>query len=85
MTKVEIFSGQNCSYCQSAISLLKRRGITYTDYDISTDTVHREEFVRRLPRVRSIPQIFIDGEHVGGYDDLELLDTSGRLAALVNP
>ena len=53
--------------------------MTYIVYDIAADDAHREELLRRLPRSRSIPQIFINGDHIGGYDDLCLIDDSGRL------
>lgn len=82
MAKIEIFSGPNCAYCSASKSLLDLKGLAYTDYDISADDQHRQEFARRLPRARSIPQIFINGEHIGGHEDLVLLSTSGRLADL---
>ena len=75
---VEVFSGPNCNYCKRAKELLDRKGVVYTDLDISLPE-HRDEFVRRLPRARAIPQIFINGEHIGGSEDLELLDQDGRL------
>lgn len=79
VARIEIFSGPDCVYCASAKRLLDRRGMTYIDYDIAADDAHREELLRRLPRSRSIPQIFINGEHIGGYEDLCLIDGSGRL------
>ena len=79
---IEVFSGPNCSYCKRAKQLLVQKGVAFTDLDISLPE-HRIEFVRRLPRARAIPQIFIDGEHVGGCEDLELLDRAGRLDAMV--
>jgi glutaredoxin 3 len=82
MADIEIFSGQNCGYCVAAKKLLEIKGLAYTDYDISVDQKHRQEYTRRLPRARAIPQIFIDGDHIGGYEDLVLLNTSGRLAKL---
>ncbi len=83
MAKVEIFSGPNCSYCARAKALLEERGIAYTDRDIAGDPANRDELVRRLPRAKVIPQIFIDGAHIGGYEDLCLLDERGRLDELV--
>lgn len=80
MHKIEIFSGQNCSYCASAKALLRTKGLAFTDYDISADEGHLAEYSRRLPRARSIPQIFIDGDHIGDYEDLLILDKSGDLA-----
>ncbi len=79
---VEVFSGPNCNYCKRAKELLDQKGVAFTDLDISAPE-HRDEFVRRLPRARAIPQIFIDGEHIGGCEDLELLDQDGRLDAMV--
>lgn len=79
---VEVFSGPNCSYCQRAKEFLERKGVAYTDYDISQPE-HRDELARRVPRARAIPQIFISGEHIGGSEDLELLDGDGRLDRLL--
>lgn len=79
---VEVFSGPNCGYCERAKQLLARRGIDYVDLDISQPE-HRDEFARRLPRARAIPQIFVNGEHIGGSDDLEILDGDGRLEAML--
>lgn len=83
VAKIEIFSGPNCGFCASAKRLLDQRGLTYIDLDIAAYDTHREELLRRLPRSRSIPQIFINGEHIGGYDDLCLIDSSGRLRDMI--
>ena len=69
--RIEMFTGPGCSYCEAAKSLLLRRQLAFTERDVSDPAV-LVEFRERLPRVRSIPQIFIDGEHIGGYEDLEL-------------
>ena len=71
MKDIEIFTGPGCGYCEAAKTLLKRRGLSYTERDVSEPAV-LVEFSERLPRVKSIPQIFIYGEHIGGYEDLEL-------------
>jgi glutaredoxin 3 len=83
MAVVEIFSSPQCSYCIRAKELLTARGAAFTDLDISTPG-QRDEFVRRLPRARSVPQIFIDGLHVGGFEDLEILQHNGRLDELLS-
>ncbi len=57
---VEVFSGPNCNYCKRAKELLDQKGVAFTDLDISAPE-HRDEFVRRLPRARAIPQIVING------------------------
>ena len=82
MAKIEIFSAPNCGYCQRAKALLDRKGLTYRELDIAADPVQLEELRRRLPRSKAIPQIFIDGDHIGGYEDLCLLDERGKLDAL---
>ena len=84
MVKIEIFSGPQCGYCESAKRLLDQRGLVYLDYDISADDSNRNELLRRLPRARAIPQIFIDGEHIGGYEDLRLIDETGRLQTMTS-
>ena len=68
--EVVIFTGPGCSYCDKAKALLKEHELAYCERDIS-ETEGIREFRERLPRVKSIPQIFIDGEHIGGYDDLQ--------------
>ncbi len=83
MAKIEIFSSPNCGYCEQAKALLDGKGWAYEDLDIAGEAGYRDELLRRLPRVRSLPQIFIAGEHIGGYEDLRLLDKQGRLDALV--
>ena len=84
MAKIEIFSGPECGYCESAKRLLDQRGLAYIDYDITADDSHRNELLRRLPRARAIPQIFIYGEHIGGYEDLRLIDETGRLQTMTS-
>ena len=69
MAKVEIFTGPGCDYCVAAKQLLVKRNLSFTERDVSRSDV-RAELQRRLPRARTIPQIFIDGIHVGGYEDL---------------
>ncbi len=80
---IEVFSGPNCNYCKRAKALLESKGAAYTDFDISQPE-HRDEFVRRLPRARAIPQIFIDGEWIGGCEDLEMLNEDGRLDKMLS-
>ena len=79
---VEVFSGPNCGYCDRAKALLDRKGVAFTDLDISQPE-NREAFMRRLPRSKAVPQIFIGGEHVGGCEDLEILNDDGTLDKLL--
>ncbi len=77
MAQTEIFTGPQCAYCEQAKALMDRNQIPYIEYSIS-DPAHMQEFSRRLPRVRSIPQIFVDGEHIGNDQDLEEWVTAGH-------
>ena len=79
--KIEIFSTPQCGYCDAAKKLLDEKGLAYTNLDVMSDPAILEDFKCRLPRVKAVPQIFIDGEHIGGYEDLRLLEQAGRLAA----
>jgi len=68
---VEIFTGPNCGYCERAKALLADRGIPWRERDVGAADV-RAEMKARLPREKTIPQIFIDGEHIGGLEDLQI-------------
>ncbi len=81
MPKIEIYSGPNCGYCARAKALLDSRHLPYVDIDISVEA-NRADLLERLPRSRTIPQIFVDGQHIGGCEDLEILDRNGALARL---
>ncbi len=81
--KVEIYSSPFCGYCARAKSLLSRKGVDYVDYDVLADTARRTEMTARAGGRTTVPQIFIDGRHVGGCDDIHALDAAGRLAPLL--
>jgi glutaredoxin 3 len=81
MPKVEIYTSANCAYCVAAKNLLKHNGLDYAEVRIDTDAARRDEMVARTQR-RSVPQVFIDGRHFGGYEELAAADRSGELAAL---
>ncbi len=84
MAKIEIFSSPKCGYCDRAKALLDDLGYAYKELDVAGHAGHRIELQRRLPRVRSLPQIFVGGEHIGGYEDLQLLEDSGQLDVLLH-
>lgn len=69
MTTIEIFTGPGCRYCIAAKQLLAAHNLPFVERDVSYPEV-RDEMQRRLPHARTIPQIFVGDEHVGGYDDL---------------
>lgn len=82
MAKVEIYTSALCAYCVAAKNLLKQKGLDYAEIRIDTDPARRDEMVTRTHR-RTVPQIFIAGQHVGGYDELVAADRSGKLAAIL--
>jgi len=79
MANIEVYSGPFCPYCTRAKALLKHRGLDYTEYNVHADSGKREEMMRRTNGARTIPQIFINGRHVGGSDELHALDRRGEL------
>ncbi len=75
---IEIFTGPSCAYCAAAKALLQEKGLSFTERNISDPQV-AAEFRQRFPSVRSIPQVIADGEHIGGFEDLQMqLDQAGR-------
>lgn len=83
MAEVVIYTSAWCGYCHRAKDLLERKGVTYTEVPVDMDPAARAEMEQRSAR-HTVPQIFINTRHVGGYDDLAALDRSGRLEALLN-
>lgn len=78
MAKIEIYTTALCPYCSSAKALLKRKGVPYHETDVTFDPGKRKDMMRRSGQ-RTVPQIWIDGKHVGGCDDLYALDAEGKL------
>src|ERR1700730_4646008 len=81
MARIEIYSTLFCPYCARAKSLLEKKGVDFINIDVIEDTSKRDEMVKRSGGRQTVPQVFIDGEHVGGSDDLAALDRAGRLGA----
>lgn len=79
MPTVEIYTQPWCPYCSRAKSLLDRKKVAYTEINAPAGTPARAESQRRAGGRTSVPQIFIDGRHIGGSDDLAALDRSGGL------
>lgn len=84
MAKVEIYSLTVCPWCVQAKQYLSRQGIPFTEIKIDTDIENGRATLERLTGGdRTVPQIFIGGKHIGGYDELIALGNSGKLAGLV--
>ena len=80
MAEVEMYATMWCPYCARARALLEKKGVAFTEIDIDEEPRRRDEMIRRSGRT-SVPQIFIDGEHIGGSDELAALDRAGKLDA----
>ncbi|MFT0861287.1 glutaredoxin 3 [Ancylobacter sp. G4_0304] len=83
MTDVEIYTTFTCPYCHAAKDLLKRKGVAFSEINVTGDPVKRSTMSSRANGRTSVPQIFIGGRHVGGCDDLYALDEAGELDALL--
>ena len=81
MAEVELYTTMFCPYCARARALLERKGVAYADIDILAEPVRRGEMIRRAGGRATVPQIFINGEHIGGSDELVALDRAGELDA----
>lgn len=84
MAHIEVYSGPFCPYCVRAKMLLQKRGLAFTEYDVQRQPERREEMLARSEGARTIPQIFINGRHVGGCDELYALDKKGELESWLN-
>jgi glutaredoxin 3 len=83
MSKIELYSTAVCPYCVSAKNLLKAKGLEWTEVRIDTDPAQRDAMLTRSGGRRTVPQIFVNDQHVGGFDDLLAADRSGQLAQLL--
>jgi glutaredoxin 3 len=81
MARVEVYTTPMCPYCVAAKRLLQERGIPYVEHDVANDDALRADIVQRSGR-RTVPQIFIDGRSIGGFEELRGLDAAGELEAL---
>ena len=82
MTPVTIYTTRICPYCVAAKRLLAKRGVAYEEIDVTGDDAKRAWLVEATGR-RTVPQIFIGGASIGGYDELAALDTAGKLAPML--
>jgi glutaredoxin 3 len=81
--RVIVYSQPFCGYCSAAKRLLTAKGAAFTEIDVMAEHGRRDEMIARSGGRRTVPQIFIDGRHIGGYDDLSALDKAGELDGLL--
>lgn len=79
MKTVEIYTTPTCPYCAAAKRLLTKKGVAFTEIDVSRDADLRQAMTQRAGGRRTVPQIFIGGTPVGGSDDIHALDAAGKL------
>jgi len=84
MANVEIYTSPMCGFCHAAKRLLSAKGVSFAEVDVSAEPDRRAEMMQRANGGRTVPQIFIDNTHVGGCDDLHLLERAGKLDAMLN-
>lgn len=83
MAYTEIYFKSWCPYSQRALALLGRKGVDYKAIDLTHDADELEQEMRNRSGRTSVPQVFIDGQHIGGYDDIAALDAVGQLDPLL--
>lgn len=83
MAKIEIYTKAFCGYCARAKALLDSKGAVYEEFDLTMGGPKRAEMIQRANGRTTVPQIFIDGQHIGGSDDLAALDREGKLDPLL--
>lgn len=83
MAKIEVFTKFLCPYCSRAKALLDSKGVDYQEIDLTMDRAGFDAMIERAGGARTVPQIFIDGKHIGGSDDMAALDARGGLDVLL--
>ena len=84
MKQVEIYTTPICGFCRMAKRLLDQKGVSYTEIDVMMAPGKRDEMTKRANGGRTVPQIFIGGDHVGGCDDLYALERASRLDPMLS-
>jgi len=83
MKKVTIYTGPLCNYCEAAKRLLSRNNANYDEIDISKVDGAMDEMIKKANGKRTIPQIFFEDQHIGGYDDVRALEKENKLQNLL--
>ena len=83
MKSVTIYTGPLCNYCEAVKKLLARNSVEYKEINISTTDGAMDEMITKANGKRTIPQIFFDNQHIGGYDDVRALEKENKLQDLL--
>ena len=84
MKNITVYMGPMCSYCDAEKRLLNKKNIPYKEINIALEEGKMEEMLKKSNGMKTIPQIFIEDHHIGGYDELRALENKGELDKLIN-
>ena len=84
MKNITVYMGPMCSYCDAAKRLLNKKNIPFKEINIALEEGKMEEMLKKSNGMKTIPQIFIEDHHIGGYDELRALENKGVLDKLIN-
>ena len=83
MKNVEIYTGPVCIFCDWAKALLEKKGVSFKEIYIGDDQKKMEEMIKKANGMRTVPQIFVDGQHIGDNDKLHALERDGKLNSIL--
>lgn len=83
MPQVQIYTTNTCPFCKHAKALFDSKGVSYEEINVTGDDEARIALVKKANGMRTVPQIFIDDQHIGGFDDANALDKEGKLDPLL--
>ena len=81
MAEIEIYTSPFCGFCNAAKKLLEKKGVAYTEFDVMMNGAKRQEMIERAGGLTTVPQIFVDGEHLGDCMDMMEIDANDELDA----
>jgi glutaredoxin 3 len=83
MKNVEIYTGPLCVFCDRAKALLNKKRVSFREINLASDPNKMDEMIKKTNGMRTVPQIFVDGQHIGGNDKLQALENEGKLNSLL--
>ena len=83
MKNVEIYTGPLCAYCDRAKALLNKKRVSFKEINLASDPNKMDEMIKKTNGMRTVPQIFVDEQHIGGNDKLQALENEGKLNSLL--
>ena len=83
MKHVEIYTGPLCAFCDRAKALLIKKGVSFKEINLASNPNKMDEMIKKTNGMKTVPQIFIDGHHIGGNDKLQALENEGKLNSLL--